>query len=223
MAWNLQRKAFLDQLETRLNEPLVVNNKALRNKFFDNYMVIKGRKFLQGLEGLRNILDKKSHSVLTYLLLAATRCIEDPNDDNIATLKGQYHLLQQLLNDNKKYNKTIVATNLFFNSIFTVSGFVASVAGFIFMNEAIASLAGITAGAMFLSTGPWGLFALGLGLAILGTAMAVIAATEVIEDGRFLKDKQAKNIGEFVSFLDNPNTTLEEEMPELNHLSLGGS
>ncbi|STX51416.1 Uncharacterised protein [Legionella busanensis] len=223
MAWNVQREAFLDQLENRLNDSLSVNNIALKNKFFDNYMVIKGRKFLQALEGLRNILDKKSHNVITYLLLTATRCVKDPTADNIATLKSHYHLLQQLLNENKKYNKTVVATNLFFNSIFTVAGFVASVAGFAFMNQAIASLAGITAGAMFLSIGPWGLLALGVGLAILGTAIAVIAASEAIEDGRFLKDKQAKNIGEFVSFLDNPNNTLEEEMPELNHVSLGGS
>ncbi|MGQ3887593.1 hypothetical protein ACQUW5_01005 [Legionella sp. CNM-1927-20] len=221
MTWNIQRKEFLAQLENRLNLSLSTNDRELRNKFFDNYIVIKGRHFLCGLEGLKNILNKESHELLTYILLTATRCIEDPSSENITALKSQYHLLQQLLNENKTYNKVTVGANLFFNSIFTVSGFIACMTGFMFMNEALAGIAGVTAGAMLLSIGPWGLLALGLGLAILGTAIAVISATEAIEDARFLGDKQAKEIDEFVSFLDKPNAALDQEMPEINHLSLG--
>ncbi|WP_419418469.1 hypothetical protein ACNVED_07840 [Legionella sp. D16C41] len=221
MVWATAKQEFLKQLENHLNLSLAVNNRELKNKLLDNYIVIKGRKLLRGLEGLKTILNKESHELLLCLLITATRSIETPNNENLAALKSQYQLLQQLLNETKTYNKVTTSANLFFNSIFAVSGFLASLTGFVFINTALANFTSITAGAMALAMGPWGLLALGIGIAIIGTAIAVISATEAYEDIRFLQDKQVKEIGELVSFLENPETAINEEIPEAsNYLSL---
>ncbi|STX28800.1 Uncharacterised protein [Legionella beliardensis] len=215
MNWITERKKFQKQLQNHLHSALTINNHELKNKLYDNHLVIQGQKFLLSLEELKNILNKGTQPLLLAILSTATLCLENPTHENINALKTQYNYLKLRLEENKKSNKAATGIGLFFNSIYSISGFIAGLTGFVMMSEAMAALAGATASALVLATGPWGALALGLGAVMIGTAIAVIKGQSVVEEVKFLADKQTKGIGEFINLLDAPHTVdADQVVPE---------
>ncbi|MBA2653001.1 MAG: hypothetical protein H0U73_12170 [Tatlockia sp.] len=186
-------KNFKDALKSQSEETSYLSNGNITPTEISvrNRVEVTGKNFVISIQELMSAESRTNYKFWAYFLTAATNVIITPHQDNKSRLFYFNNKLKLEWENGKPWNKMLAGVKIVASTFFITAG----TSGLVLSSM---SLHWIIWGSLGLAMGPWGAVALCVGVAILSSVVACIAAYQLYKNIKICADTPIKQINDFV-------------------------